>query len=52
MDGLLVHGRECDAAGLLDAVDLLLLHRPRSERPAGISVLDDGIEFHRMLIII
>lgn len=46
MDGLLVHGRGRDAAGLQDAVDLLLLHRPRRERPAGVSVLDDGIEFH------
>ena len=52
MDRLLVHGRRRDTAGLQDAVDLLLLHRPRRERPAGVSVLDEGCEFHSALIII
>ena len=46
MDRLLVHGRGRDAAGFQDPVDLLLLDRPRRERPAGVSVLNDGIEFH------
>ena len=52
MDGLLVHGRGRDATGFQDAVDLLLLHRPRHERPAGVPFLYDGIEIHNVLIII
>ena len=51
MDGLLVHGRGRYTTGFQDAVDLLLLHRPRRERPAGVPILDNGIEFQRMLII-
>ncbi len=46
MDGLLVHGRGRDAAVFQDAVDLLLLDRPRRERPAGVSVSDEGCEGH------
>jgi ATP-dependent exoDNAse (exonuclease V) alpha subunit len=50
MDWLLVHGRGCDAAGFQNAVDLLLLHCPRRERPTGVSVLNDSIEFHWMFV--
>ena len=50
MDGLLVHGRGRNAAGFQNAVDLLLLDCTRHERPAGVSVLYDGIEFHKMYI--
>ena len=46
MDRLLVHGRGRDPPGFQDPVDLLLLDSPRRERPAGIPVLYDVIEFH------
>ena len=46
MDGLPIHRRGRNPARLQDPVDLLLLHRLRRERPAGIPVLDEGGKVH------
>ena len=46
MDGLPIHRRGRNPARLQDPVDLLLLHRLRRERPARITVLNEGGKVH------